>query len=80
MYWTNVLFFLSFMKGWNIYEFEQILLTYRKSGYFPQLLQPNACWRQVNFYAPSLKGLPGASSNRIARPFVHNSILLTYKG
>ena len=30
-----------------------------------------------SFYAPGLKGPPGASSNRIVRPFVCNSIPLT---
>ena len=32
-----------------------------------------------NFYAPGLKGPPGASSNRIVRPFVRNPVPLTNK-
>ena len=30
-----------------------------------------------HFYAPSLKGPPGASSNQIVRLSVHNPVLLT---
>ena len=32
-----------------------------------------------HFYTPGLKGPPGASSNQIVRPSVHNSVPLTNK-